>query len=204
VNDVFTSIRPPVGIATLRWLRGRAIAALVCAGFGAGDMLGGMKFVSDGRQIWLAMIVVLAGALVIAAVVQVVRLGRLPKPATDESAARRHLIYFGSRFAAIVALEVILINLGPRILVHFHRLDLMPQWVEAIVGLHFFPLARLFRVNVFYVTGAGLLVAALGSLALPAGHGSAAVAVMGSGLCLWVTAVALLKADSIYVRVAGS
>jgi hypothetical protein len=103
-------------------------------------------------------------------------------------------------FVVVVVIEVISINLGRPILIHFHRLDLFPQWVEAVVGLHFLPLAKLFKVPPFYVTGMVLVLVTLGSLLITVGNPRAIVALAGSGLCLWATAVVVLIQDSAYIR----
>ena len=39
------------------------------------------------------------------------------------------------------------------VLAHFGRLDLLPQTLGVIIGLHFIPLAKLFRGQLYYWTG---------------------------------------------------
>jgi len=75
-----------------------------------------------------------------------------------------------------------------------------PEWIPAaaalIVGLHFFPLAGLFRMSLYYFTGAALCLVSLatGTMALVLGSSDVvwfAVPGLGSGLVLWTTGVAL-------------
>jgi hypothetical protein len=190
----------PLDIGTSYWLKGRAIGAMVFAAFGAGDMLWGAKFLNDPSQVWSALIKMVALTIAIWAITQRVLLGRLPKPVTNKALARQNLRYYAVRFSAIVVIEAIAINLGGPVLAHFHRPDLFPQWLEAVVGIHFLPLARLFAVRLFYVTGVALLLFALGSLLIPDGRLRAITAVAGSGICLWVAAIVILLADAAYVR----
>ncbi len=182
------------------WLRGRAIAALIFAFFGAGDMFWALSFARDVPQVWSKTIWIVAVALGVWSLTQRVLLRRLSVSAVDKPIARQHLRRYASWFAVVVVIEVISINLGRPVLIHFHRLDLFPQWVEAVVGLHFLPLAKLFKVPLFYATGIALVLVALGSLLIPVSNPRAMMAVAGSGFCLWATAVVILLQDVAYVR----
>jgi len=68
--------------------------------------------------------------------------------------------------------------------------------VCAGIGLHFFPLARLFRVPAYYVTGAALCLLAVATFALAAATSDAALWTLipgvGAAVVLYATCVALL------------
>lgn len=190
----------PLSTGTMYWLRGRAIAALIFAFFGAGDMLWAVSFTRDVPRMWSQAIWIAAVALGCWSITQRLLLRRLPVPAVDKSIARRQLTFYASWFLLVVVLEVISINVGKPIVIHFHRLDLFPQWLEAVVGLHFLPLARLFKVPLFYARGMALVLVTLGSLLIPVGNLRAITALVGPGLCLWATAVVILVQDAAYIR----
>jgi len=86
----------------------------------------------------------------------------LPKTVSVEDAAvgKRIAMWFGMIFG----LEMVLIALAS-ILLSLFRVDrFIAPTTALIVGIHFFPLARLFRVPVYYLTGALLSVLALVAL----------------------------------------
>lgn len=61
-----------------------------------------------------------------------------------------------------VVAEVVAIPLGNQVLVRvFDRPDLTPVWVVFVVGAHFLPFARAFRVPLFTGLGVALIVVAL-------------------------------------------
>jgi hypothetical protein len=64
--------------------------------------------------------------------------------------------------------------------------------ITAIVGLHMFPLARLFHYPLHYVTGAVLIAwAAAGAMLLPTDQ-MQGTAALGTGIILWLSAVVTL------------
>jgi hypothetical protein len=71
--------------------------------------------------------------------------------------------------------------------------------VALVVGLHFFPLARLFRMPLYYFTGTALCVVSIATMILaPILDYSEAVWFvlpgLGSGLVLWTTGAMLVVA----------
>ncbi|MFS0728261.1 hypothetical protein [Paenibacillus sp. 1P07SE] len=124
---------------------------------------------------------------------------RLPPQAdtTDAAAGKKTKRLFNLIFAVqgiAIAITVLLcVNTG--------RSELIPIIIALIVGLHFFPLARLFQVRLYYGTGGLLCLAAVATwLFLPAeltigdyeiatyltvtGF-SSAIILWGSGLAIW-------------------
>jgi hypothetical protein len=200
MDETANGISRPVSAGTMYWLRGRAIGALIFAFFGATDVFWALSFARDVPQMWSKAIWIVAVALGSWSITQRLLLRRLSVSTGDKSVARQRLKFLASWFLVVVVIEVISINLGKPVLIHFHRLDLFPQWVEAVVGLHFLPLARLFKVPLFYATGIALVLVTLGSLLIPVSNLRAITTLAGSGLSLWATAVMILLQDAAYIR----
>jgi hypothetical protein len=72
--------------------------------------------------------------------------------------------------------------------------------ITAIVGIHLFPLAKLFRYPMHYITGATLVAWASASVLLvPAEHLQGATA-LGTGILLWLSAAATLALAALAIR----
>jgi hypothetical protein len=72
--------------------------------------------------------------------------------------------------------------------------------ITAIVGIHLFPLAKLFRYPMHYITGAALVAWASASVLLvPAEHLQGATA-LGTGILLWLSAAATLALTALAIR----
>jgi hypothetical protein len=78
------------------------------------------------------------------------------------------------------------------------RYDLIPQTLGVIIGLHFFPLAKIFRMPLYNWTALGMLLSALATFAFPAGRLRDFTAYGVNGLSLWVTAAVILCQDRSY------
>ena len=76
---------------------------------------------------------------------------------------------------------------------HFHRPELFGQWIGAVVGIHFFPLGKLFKIPLYYWTGAAISLAAFGSLMISESSVSSALCAGGTGAALWITAAVILS-----------
>jgi len=86
-----------------------------------------------------------------------------------------------------IGLAVLLLNLTG------HVAWIMPA-VILVVGLHFFPLAKLMRYSGYNLTALALvLVAVLTFLFGGSGNASIALTLLATGAILWLTAVALLR-----------
>jgi hypothetical protein len=106
---------------------------------------------------------------------------------------KRLVRFYRIGYGLIVAIEGAAISVGGPILGHFHRPDLYGQWIGAIVGLHFFPLGKLFKLPLYYWTGAAISLAAFGSLLIAAGPLRSTISAGGTGMALWITAVVMLS-----------
>jgi len=89
------------------------------------------------------------------------------------------------------AIEGVAIFVTGNVLQNLHRGDLMVPAIAIIVGLHFFPLARGIPVRLYHATGAGLVLAGIIGLLLPAAERPMAVG-MSAALVLWATALIVL------------
>ena len=171
-------------------LEGRAIGALVLTGFAAGWMLFAFRFVKRfGWGTLLGTIVITAG-LCWGAARQMQRARRMPHAAvaSPPTAAARET---GRQFQIVLALEWIPILAAVIIFRRMKRPDFILPTIALIVGLHFIPLARVFGVPLYYASGTAIvLVAIAGFFAKPPAR--QAIACIGSGVVLWITAALLL------------
>jgi hypothetical protein len=180
----------PGGPDLLVRMRGRAVGAIVCAGFGAYALYWWTEdAIEADRRLWFGAIVVVTLILIVWAIANLVTLSHEPKVALD----RRLVRFYRIGYALIVATEGAAISVGGPILGHFHRPDLFGQWIGAVVGIHFFPLGKLFKIPLYYWTGAAISLAAFGSLLISASALSSAVCAGGTGVALWITAVVILS-----------
>lgn len=128
---------------------------------------------------WGLLLRVLGVVLFVAVVVRLVRAPDVP--VRPRGSALR--VYW-----ACVAAEVLAIVVGTRLLAGQGLGEYGVAWVAAVVGLHFLPFARAFRLPSFRWLGLGLVaLGALGALAGALGGGETAVALVsgvGSGLLL--------------------
>jgi hypothetical protein len=171
-------------------MRGRAVGAIVCAGFGAYALYWWTQAAIQGeRRLWFGAIAVATAILVVWAIVSLAALRHAPRVALDKGLVR----FYRIGYALIVAIEGAAISVGGPILGHFHRPDLYGQWVGAVVGLHFFPLGKLFKIPLYYGTGAAISLAAFGSLLISPSPVRSAITAGGTGIALWITAVVTLS-----------
>jgi hypothetical protein len=181
---------PAGGPDLLVRMRGRAVGSIVCAGFGAYALFWWAEDAIQGERMpWFGAIAVGAAILVVWAIANLIALRHAPKVTLDKRLVR----YYRIGYALIVATEGAAISVGGPILGHFHRPELFGQWIGAVVGIHFFPLGKLFKIPLYYWTGAAIALAAFGSQLISASALSSAVCAGGTGVPLWITAVVILS-----------
>jgi hypothetical protein len=147
--------------------------------FAMGGIFGGLTYGPP--------LLILVGAPFIVLVVLIGRTNRFPT-----ARPYRGLPKGGSgAFAVINALQFVAIVIAIAIAIRFKRDDLIPAIIEAIVGLHFLPLARVFRARAQFIVGVSMLAGSAFAFAL---HGSLAVAVacVSAGTILWIAALSIL------------
>lgn len=115
---------------------------------------------------------------------------KLAPPLTPEQ--EREQSRMGRIFGFIFAAEGLLIFLAVNLLNHFGLSQYAISAIAAIVGLHFLPLARLFRYPLYYAAGTAMMTAALVSLAIPESIRISAVA-SAMSLIVWLTCVLVVR-----------
>ena len=171
-------------------LKGSAIGALICGVFGSGWMFQALYYGAIATPVWLTAFALFAATFVV-------------WPAAKLFSVRHHAYSsdgrkwadFSKAYWAIVAVEWLGCTVGVNWLSHAGHEDLIPQFIGLIVGLHFLPLAKIFRASVYNWTGAVMLLGEFASLAVPAGNHRDLAAYGAGGLALWATAVVILCKD---------
>jgi hypothetical protein len=136
---------------------GSSTGALFMTVFGAvwgaagSQALGGVA----GKAL-LVSLAALAAALFFGAVK--LRRGALGLPGDDSKAARERRGRSSRRFNLVFGLEGVAIALAVVLLGRSGMGAFVPAVVAIIVGVHFFPLAELFKVRAYHATGAALCV----------------------------------------------
>jgi hypothetical protein len=75
------------------------------------------------------------------------------------------------------------------------RLDLLPAWVGIVIGLHFFALARVFRLRRYHVVGAAITAWCVLAWIFFRGDALTVGVGLGVGVILWsATSIFLLRA----------
>ncbi len=191
-----TTIAIPSSLNSNARLKGRARGALICGVFGAIFMVQSVFFGAIVNPAWLAAIALSTVGFVVWPVAEV--------------RARRHLEYSPAdrqRWAAVStafwtdsAIEWLACTAACIWLANVRRYDLIPNFLGVIIGVHFLPLAKIFRMPLYYWTGAVMVLGALATLAIPAGHVRNFAAYGANGLSLWATATVILCQDRLSSR----
>ncbi|MEU4361784.1 hypothetical protein [Promicromonospora sp. NPDC023987] len=106
---------------------------------------------------------------------------------TDQSTARASGSPFGRKYWLVVGIEAIALFGGSQIIIGLGYPELGIAWVAFVVGTHFFPLARIFRLARFHVLGAIITAFGIAGFTIRAfGHVEPIAVVSGvlSGLAL--------------------
>ena len=128
------------------------------------------------------------GGLIVALIPMLLMMRRCFAPRTTEEARRMGRLVGLASFVEVVAIVV-----GVQILAHAGRSDLIVCLIAAVVGLHFFPLARWMPMPKYYLSGLALLAAACVGVVIPAEYRVVFVAGAAS-VVLWLTALNLVLA----------
>jgi hypothetical protein len=188
-------------------VRGVASGVLFMAFFGTMWASIGIGGLQGWGGVWLPGTAVGIGVALLGAGFSLIRASRRLSDVvaeTNDERGRRTNIWFVSIFAA----EGLLIGVASVICNAMNRLDLFFPIMACIVGIHFFPLAALFRVKLYYLVGtllcclAGITLLVVPVSATIAGHQisaqlvvigfGAAVILWGVGFGLWLLAKRLL------------
>jgi hypothetical protein len=117
-----------------------------------------------GAPVWTyGLVAIPTVGLTAFAFMRLVRSRGLPA-ASDPTRASRDGKRMGIAFGIIFTVEFALVAVCAVVLDNAGRSLLIPVAVAFIVGLHFLPLARVFRLPFYYVTGLACVTCSLGSL----------------------------------------
>ena len=169
---------------TANQLSGRAIGSIFFSGFGALWLILGLYIRQSfsgagiaGAALGLTILLSMAFALMRQA-------NRFPLVEDDPARSRA--------FNRINIIQWVAIGIVAFSFARLHIDAYVLSAITAIVGLHLFPLARLFRYPMHYVTGAVLTLWGIGTATLlPAEHLQSTTA-FGTGTILWVSALVTL------------
>lgn len=180
-------------------VRGTASGVLFMSFFGTlWAYTGTMGLQGWGTSLFLAAALVIGGTLFLSGVSLIRSSRKLPVQAItgDARTGKRMRFWFNINFAA----EGIAIFIAIAVCNAIGHSELIPILIAIIVGIHFFPLASLFRVKFYYFTGAFLcLLALITWLFVPesitvGGHPIDAylsIVGFGSSIVLWGTGLAI-------------
>jgi hypothetical protein len=171
-------------IQTANQLGGRAIGALFGAGFGA-IWLALALYALEKLSAATASILLLGLAVLVLAALYLLREAKRWPSVPDDPAISR--AFKRVNLAQWIAVFIVASAL------HWLRLDAyVINAIAAIVGLHMFPLARLFRYPQHYATGAVLVAwAAMSGFLVPVEH-LQGVTALGTGMILCLSAAVTL------------
>ena len=167
------------------YLRGRTRGALISAFFGAVWVFEALFFGHAATPLWLTLAALGSIVLIAWPILELRSLRGLQ--CTD--ADRTLWASVSSRYWTDVAVEWIACAIAVNWLVYIHRYDLIPQILGIIIGLHFLPLAKWFRVPLYYATGVVMILGVLASFLLPRGDARTIAACLADGFTLWATAL---------------
>jgi hypothetical protein len=171
-------------IQTANHLSGRAIGSIFFAGFGTGWL-----FMALAAKQWISFATIFGvmlgmSILFLTAFYLLRQAKRWPRVPDDPA--------IGRAFGWINAIQWIAVGAVAFTFARLHIDAYATSAITAIVGLHLFPLARLFRNRLHYVTGAVLVAWAWASaLLVPIGH-MQGIAALGTGVILWLSAAVTL------------
>jgi hypothetical protein len=176
-------------------IRGRAVGIVVMAFFGLAWISWGLS-----ADLPAAVGTALTVASVLATVLAIGGAGYLFRrsAAVPAGGAAGRDRAAGRRFGLIVTAEFVGIYVIARILAALDHTELIPLVVCLGVGIHFFPLTRLFKVPLYDLTGAGLCLVTVGTAVIAplTGHPALWTVLpgLGAALVLYATATVLFRA----------
>lgn len=189
----------PTSVAS-KVLTGTAFGVLMMTMFGGVWLAWGLLNLRTGSP-WLIAALAPAGIALLVPCFGMFQIGRRAgkqaAPLTSEQ--KRVQRKMGRTFGIIFAAEGVGILVAVNVLNNLHLESYVLTAIAAIVGLHFLPLARLYRFPLYYVVGAVMVLDALISLALASPLREIAVG-LSMGAILWLTCAAVLRRGFLLAR----
>jgi hypothetical protein len=176
-------------------LRGRASGVGVLAFF-ALAWSGWAVSTAPGVWMWAVQVPAGAGTLALIGVAGLLYRRARAAPAGQQEAGQREAgPSIGRRFGLVVLAEFVGLFVLAAILGASGHAEAIPAVVCAGVGVHFFPLARLFQLRLYDLTGMALCIVAVAAAASALATGTAvlwtAVSGFGAAAVLYATSAAL-------------
>ena len=171
-------------IQTSNQLSGRATGALFFAGFGALWIALALYALERLNVATVTGLLLVLAILVVAALYLLRAAQRWPRVPDDPA--------MGRAFAWINAGEWIAVAAVAFSFAKLHIDAYVMCAITAIVGLHLFPLARLFHYSLHYWSGGVLVVWAAASAILVPNEHLQGVSALGTGIILWLSAAVTL------------
>lgn len=173
--------------------KARGIAAAISGGFAIVWFGWGMAALASGPVLTgLQVGRVLAAVVILLGVVLAVRSPAGSTPMSDPAVARR--------YGYVVLAEFSLLGVGNIVLANIDGAQWIPVWVCAGVGLHFIPMARVFKESSLLILAAMMTLTAALAVVMSQTTDVAPGTVTGTGggLCLLVSAAVTLAARRFY------
>lgn len=139
-----------------------------------------------GWQTWLV-ISIITVALCFGAERQLERAGQLHQRPPEPSS-----VAVGRQFRAVLIAENTAVLLAILVLAKMGRRDLIVSAIALIVGIHFFPLARIFGMRLYYASGAAIVGASLLAMRIRVPNLRQGITCAACGLVLWMTSATML------------
>lgn len=171
-------------IQTANQLSGRAIGAIFFAGFGTLWLLLSLYALERLRAAAVCAVLLGLAILVLASLSLLREAKRWPRVPDDPAMSRA--------FKWVNAVQWIAVAVVVFALSRIHLDAYLMNAITAIVGLHMFPLARLFRYSPHYATGAALVAWAVASVFLASVEHLQGLTALGTGVILWLSAAVTL------------
>jgi hypothetical protein len=170
--------------------RGLSIGAAILTAFGLFWALAAVRASASLTHIAAYAAIAIALAVITASIWCAIR--AQGREAHDPIAAEREGRRAGMWFGIILTLEGAFIAAAAILLSRHNLANWIPAVTALIVGLHFLPLARLFRAPLYYLTGLFAAAAALASVAITSAPARITFVCASMAAILWLTAVAAL------------
>jgi len=180
-------------------MQGYAIGALFLTFFGALWALLIMSTLTAQQRMFLIVVVVVVAGMLAYAAIRILRAAQqLPRSVASETRAQETTT--SKWYALVVVSEVVAIAFASILLGRANHDQLIPLVIGLIVGIHFLPLAALFHVPVYYLTGTvmamlagGALIALFFKVTLGGPYVWLVVIGLGNAAILWLTALYILS-----------
>jgi len=171
-------------IQTANQLRGRATGMIFCAGFGALWLFLSL-YARQILNVATVSSVVLGLTTLLLAALYLFRLAKRWPSVPDDPAV-------GRAFAWINAIQWLAVFVVASVLARLKMSVYIPSAITAIVGLHMFPLGRIFHYPAHYRAGAIMLAWAVASVVFVPVEELQGIAALGTGVILWISAAVTL------------